>query len=142
MKKVLSIDYGQARIGLAISDERQSIAFPLKVVGSGKSIQTTIQNLKKELLSRLSEIEKIVIGLPLLLKGEMSPMAEIVKDFGQKLEKELQIPVIFWDERLSSVQAEQSLKELSFSRKKRKKLVDSVAACIILQCYLDANMNV
>jgi len=140
-KRVLGIDYGMSRIGLAISDERQIIAMPLRVVKAEKRSQETIKNLLEALgeisLTYQCEIIEIIIGLPLMMSGKVGFQADEVKNFICLFSEKSPIPVKTWDERLTTVQAERALSESSLSRKKRSKLVDTVSATIILQSYLD-----
>jgi putative Holliday junction resolvase len=133
MARVVSLDYGLARIGLAISDESKIIVSFQKVLPTQKSMAQTIK-LLQETLSPFS-IEKIIVGLPLHLDGNTSPLAEEVKVFITLLQKEVPYPVLPWDERLTTRQAEKALDHLS--RKKRSQVVDGVTASIILRNYLD-----
>lgn len=128
--KIVAIDYGMKRIGLAISDEGKSIAFPWTTVTGG--IDALIATLK----DRLPEIESFVIGLPLLMNGTKGEMAEIVEKFAKEIEAKLDLPVAFLDERLSSKQADLSLKEVGHNRKKRAQKIDETAAMHLLQTHL------
>lgn len=137
MPRIAAIDYGLKRIGVAISDPRARIALPLKVVQADKSLKGTIKNVLSALSSYEGEIKTILVGLPLLLNGEVGEMAQAAQRFAAALQNETKIDVKMFDERLSTVQTERSLKELSYSRKQRDKLVDSASAAILLQTYLD-----
>jgi putative Holliday junction resolvase len=137
MGKVVGIDYGQVRIGVAISDERRFLSRPLATVTAEKTIEKTAHTIARNLQSE-GKIDRIVIGLPLHLSGKESPMCASVRELGKHLENILSIPIIFWDERLSTAQVERTLKEAELSRKKRVPLVDAMAACAILQNYLDS----
>lgn len=141
-KRVLGIDHGLSRIGLAISDERQTIALPLQVVKAEKKLDQTIQNLLQAITDICSkyacEISEIVIGLPLMMNGTRGSQAEEVQKFVQFLSEKTSIPIKTWDERLTSSQAERSLRESHMNRKDRSKFVDTVSATIILQTYLDS----
>lgn len=140
-KRILGIDYGLSRLGLALSDERQIIASPLETFKAEKKAEETV----KKLLLRLQEIEKvkectieeIIVGLPLMMSGKTGFLADEVKHFVSLLQKSTSIPVRTWDERLTTVQAERSLLESDLTRKRRAKVVDIVSASIILQSYLD-----
>jgi putative Holliday junction resolvase len=132
MGRIAAIDYGLKRIGLALSDINKRIALPLGTVEGGKK---SIQNIAKSL--PLKEVEQIVIGLPLLMNGKKGDMADAVERFGKALEEALGIQVIFVDERLSSKMADANLRELSLNRKKRTEKIDTVAATMLLQTYLD-----
>lgn len=140
-KRVIGVDYGIKRIGLALSDERQIIASPLEVVESEKKNSQTVNKLLK-LIADIEqryrcEIEEIVIGLPLMMNGKQGFLADEVSHFVNLLTASSAIPIRLWDERLSTVQAERALRESDMTRKKRAKVVDRVSAAIILQSYLD-----
>lgn len=140
-KRLVGIDFGMSRLGLALSDERQIIATPFQTVHAEKKTELTVAKILA-VLSQLEqtyscEIEEIVVGLPLMMSGRTGFQADEVKHFVQLLSKETSIPVRTWDERLSTVQAERSLRESQMTRKKRSKVVDIVSAAIILQSYLD-----
>lgn len=141
-KRALGIDFGIARLGLALSDERKIIATPLMTFQAEDRTEKTIKSLL-DTLSKLQEtnhyeIEIIVVGLPLMMSGKMGVLADEVKHFVSLLKQATPIPIITWDERLSTVQAERSLRESNMTRKKRSKVVDTVSAAIILQSYLDS----
>lgn len=131
----MGLDVGQRRIGIAISD-------PLELFAQGHSVLERYDSLGRD-LQRLTEIiaaetvEGIVVGLPKNLNGTEGVMAEKIRDFGAKLEQKTGLPLVFWDERLSTVAAERVLLEADLSRKKRKQKIDQVAAVFILQNYLD-----
>lgn len=132
MTRIAAIDYGLKRIGIAISDERKKIALPLKTVPGGPN---AIEEIK--IAFRDKQIELIVIGLPLLLSGKESEMSILVRQFAEKLEKALEIPIYFIDERFTSKIADQSLKDIHLNRKKRSQQIDVTAALILLQNFLD-----
>lgn len=144
--RILGIDYGLARLGLAISDESKILASPLPTLSAAKKTEETVKRLVQELerieRERESTIQSIVIGLPLMMSGKTGFIADEVKHFATLLEQAVTIPIILWDERLTTVQAERSLREANLSRKKRSKVVDTVAAVIILQNYLDAQHEI
>ncbi|HHX49019.1 MAG TPA: Holliday junction resolvase RuvX [Clostridiales bacterium] len=133
--KVLALDVGDVRIGLATSD-------PLGIIASGYETYTRqgenadIQYLKDFI--KKNAIELVVIGLPINMDGTFGERVEIVKNFANKLLEEVQIDIVFQDERLTTVQAEKMLIRHGVKRKKRKKVIDKVAATIILQAYLDS----
>lgn len=141
--RIVGIDYGMARIGLALSDESKIIASAFKTITTEKWAQKTAQKLVSELSSHSESngyiIQEIVIGLPLMMNGKHGMLADEVKHFILLLKGLApDIPIIPWDERLTTVQAERSLREGNFSRKRRSHVVDNVAAIIILQNYLDS----
>ena len=135
LSRVLGLDYGERRIGLALSDPLGIIARPLTIIDRKET---------KDYISRISEIisEKkitsIVVGLPLTLKGHNSKQTEIVLAFIDQLQSELQIPILSIDERLSSMAAKKSLQIQSVKTGHEKGRVDETAAAIFLQEYLDS----
>jgi len=133
--KILSLDYGDARIGVAISDELGWTAQGLEVIERRKEGA----DLKRiaELVSQ-HEVEEVVVGLPKNMNGTIGPRGEICKAFAEQLHEMLQVPVHLWDERLTTVSAHRTLIEADVSRKKRKGVVDKMAASLILQNYLDS----
>jgi len=136
--RVLGLDIGTKRIGVALSDETCTIA------GSLKYIERDSENVKciKEIVKICNDMDvgKIVIGLPFKLDGSLGPMAEEIRNFSQYIKKAVSIPVIEWDERLSTKEAENIMIQADVSRKKRKMSIDKLAAQIILQSFLDSNI--
>ncbi len=135
-KRIAGIDYGEARIGLAVSDMSQFLASPLKALKA----KPTLKESAAEILLALSEmepIEKIVVGLPLHLNGKDSPSSLKARELAKHLEELSDKSIVLWDERLTTAQVERTLKEAEMSRKKRAKYVDAMAAGAILQSYLD-----
>lgn len=135
MGRVVGIDFGCARIGLAISDENRIITSPLCAIKSGKNDAESAKLIVKE-LSHYTNVDAIVIGLPLLLSGKEGEMALKVKSFKTALEQCLQLPIYLWDERLTSQQVEKMLKEAHMRRKERSQVSDAIAAATILQSFL------
>jgi putative Holliday junction resolvase len=133
--KIIGVDYGRARIGMAFSDDNQKIAFPKDAVLGKHDPEKNAYLLAKELEKQ--SYAAIVIGLPLLMNGKDSTMTEEVKKFANLLESLTTKPVILWDERLTSKQIERELIFSDVKRKERTKVVDSMAAALILQSYLD-----
>ena len=140
-KRLIGIDYGMSRLGLALSDERQIIATPFRTIQAekkaGKTIIKIVDTLAEIQQMYACEIEEIVVGMPLMMSGKNGLVADEVKHFVELLSKSTSIPIKVLDERLTTVQAERSLRESDMSRKKRSKVVDIVSAAIILQSYLD-----
>jgi putative Holliday junction resolvase len=140
-KRILGIDFGLKRIGLALSDERQIIAVPLTTFlaeqRSEKTVAKLVQFIQELQKSHSCVLEEIIVGLPLMMNGTSGLVADEVKHFIALLQPALPIPIRTWDERLTTVQAERSLRESHMSRKRRTKVVDTVSAAIILQSYLD-----
>ncbi len=132
-KRIAAIDYGSKRVGLAISDENQRIALPWIIVQVQQN--NPLQSTLRALAPRLHEIERILVGLPLLMSGKHGEMAEAAKAFAASLQAKLEIPIELWDERLSSKQIE---RDSTLLRKGRSATIDSAAAALFLQSYLDA----
>lgn len=139
--RTIGIDFGMARIGLSISDERKIIATPLLTLSVEKKTEQTIlkllEEIKKYQESNRCEVDALIVGLPLMMSGKRGLLADEVLHFVALLRQATTIPVITWDERLTTVQAERSMRESRMTRKKRSQVVDTVAAVIILQNYLD-----
>jgi putative Holliday junction resolvase len=134
--RALGIDLGDVRIGLAVSDPLGCIAQPLESlqrVGPRKDLHRVAQRVRD------LEVTLVVIGLPLLLSGEEGEQAGKVREFTAGLERHLRgVPIEYWDERLTTAEAERTMISGGVSRRRRKSAVDSVAAALILQGYLDA----
>ena len=130
--RYLAVDHGDKRTGLALCDKSETFASPLKVLtgqaGLINEISEIIQNEK---------VDAVVIGLPLNMDDTEGPRAKRVRKFASELEKQIDVEVLFFDERLSSFDAEQKLAGLDLTRKKKKKHLDAVAAASILQSFLD-----
>ncbi len=138
MSRILGIDWGEKRIGLALSDPLGIIATGLATV-ENKSDSDLISYLKQMIAGE--EISKIILGFPKNMDGSTGPKGEQVLAFKQTLEKDVAIPVILWDERLTTVSAQRSLQEAQVKLKKGKKVLDKIAAVLILQNYLDHARN-
>jgi len=136
-KQIAAIDYGKKRIGISITSFDGKIALPYKTIDSGKNLEESANNIINSLSQYLNNIKEIVLGNPLLLSGKESEMSKEVKKLKDILLKKLNIPIILWDERLTSSEAEKILKEQKISRKKRTKKIDPIAATIILNSYLE-----
>lgn len=135
-RAVLGFDYGAKRLGAAVSDLLLTVATPYKIINRGFWAQDAAE-IKKIIAEK--EVGGIVFGLPLQMNGEEGEIAGEVRAFAAKLEKEVSLPVAFWDERLSSSAMENFLiKEADLSRAKRRKVLDAQAAAYILQGFLDA----
>ena len=135
MSRILGIDYGERRMGLAISDPMGIIAKPLRVLDRERTPDYISEILD---IAAAQDIHKIVVGLPLTLKGGYSSQTKVVQDFIHKLRQTGKISVVHIDERLSSVAAERSLQEQGVKTGHEKGRVDETAAAIILQEYLDS----
>lgn len=136
--RIMGLDVGDRRIGVALSDEQGTLAGSPTVLdrlGDESDFKTIA-----ELVSQHS-VQRIVVGLPLSMDGSLGHQAKKVQSFCQKLAYTVDIPVVTWDERLSTVEAERILRESNVRRNKRKKRRDAVAAALILQTYLDFQRN-
>ena len=136
MGRVLGVDYGSSRVGLALSDPQKIIASPLHTL-----INNGNDRLKKKLLELIKEknVEYIVIGLPIGLKGQETSQTKIVREFAEEI-RSLAVPVYFQDERLSSLSAKKSLIEQNVKTGHNKSFIDSTAAAIFLQQFLDSKV--
>ena len=138
--RILAVDFGLKRIGLAISDPLLIIATALENLEAGCSVALSAQALTKHLETLKKEknytIAEIVIGLPLHMSGQESERSGLVREFAAQVAELSQLPVHLFDERLSTVQADRALIETGFTRKKRAQMVDRVSAVILLQTYL------
>ena len=130
--RYLGIDYGQKRTGLAICDEKELIASPIAVITGQNDLVRRIADFAER-----EQVGAVVVGLPLNMDGTEGKAAKVARKFGAKLADALGIQVLFHDERLSSFDAQQKLIETDFSRKKKKKRIDAIAAASILQSFLD-----
>ncbi len=136
MPRIAAIDFGCKRIGIALSDEGQKIAFAHDTVPGGKKgVLNTIASLRK----KGGMIERILVGLPLLMSGEKGEMAKLAEAFAQELEQAMGVPVLLIDERLSSKIADQYLRSAALNRKERSQRMDAAAAALLLQGYLDGH---
>ncbi len=133
--RVLALDPGSVRIGVAISDELGMIAQPLEFIAA-EPFADFLERLQQLLASR--SVELIVVGLPRNMDGSYGPAAVKAQEFVAALEAAVPIPIRTWDERLTSVQANRLLTEANVRRDKRKGKVDQMAAAILLQSFLDA----
>ena len=134
--KIAAIDLGDVRTGLAFSDGLGMIA--------GRAITLTAESragLIEKILSevRAEKAERIVLGLPLNMDGSEGPRAAKAREFCRVLQESCDLPVVFWDERQSSVTANRILSDAGKKRRKQRALVDAVAASVILQSYLDSH---
>ena len=137
--RILGLDFGEKTIGVAISDPFGWTAQGVEIIRrkEEKNLKASIVRIG-EIINEYS-VEKIVMGYPKNMNNSLGERCEKTEAFKDKLEKTFKIEVILWDERLSTVGAERSLIEADLSRKKRKQVIDKMAAVFILQGYLDSN---
>ena len=133
--RILALDPGTKRIGIAISDELKLIAQPLEFVPA-EPFTDLVVRLKQLIQER--EVEMILVGMPRNMDGTYGPAAARVQEFVSELKKALPVRIKKWDERLTTVQANRLLLEANVRRDKRKQKVDKMAAAILLQSYLDS----
>lgn len=129
--RIMGLDVGSKRIGIAVSDELGLTAQPLKTINSGD--MNRIAEFIKEY-----DIKELVVGLPLNMDGSEGAKVKEVMIFVEALKKDVSIPVKMWDERLTTAQVEKELIRADVSRMRRKKSIDMLAAQLILQSYLDS----
>jgi len=132
--RVLGVDWGEARIGLAVSDETGTIASPYKVIPNDERAAAAVVN-----AASITGAEEIVVGYPLTLTGEEGPAAERVQGFARELQRRVSVPIKLVDERFTTKAAEEKLRAAGASRHKLKKSADAAAAALILQTYLDVS---
>ncbi len=133
--RILALDYGTVRIGVALSDPTRLIASPLEYIPASPFAKF-LERLRQ--LIREKEVELILVGMPRNLDGSYGPAALKVQDFVAVLRSAITVPVQTWDERLTSVQAERVLREGQVRRRQRREKVNQMAAAILLQSYLDS----
>lgn len=136
--RLLGLDVGGVRIGVAVSDPLGKTAQPTTVIVR-KSIQADTEELHK--IIKQYQIEKVIIGLPLNLDGSLGVQGKAVKAFAGEVGQKIGIPLEFYDERLTTRAARQVLLEGNVRRAHRKKVADKLAATLILQGYLDRKKN-
>ena len=135
--RYLGLDLGSRTLGMAISDPLGMFASSYKIVRHNEEYERLINDVQETVQEK--KIEAIVLGLPKNMNNTIGPKGELSFQFKKMLEEKLNIPVYLEDERLTTRQAESILIKNDTSRKKRKKVIDSMAATIILQSYLDKN---
>jgi putative holliday junction resolvase len=133
--RILALDHGTKRIGVAVSDELKMIAQPLEYILAEPSADF-LARLKEVILDK--EVELILVGMPRNMDGTYGPAAQKVQEFVAGLNIALSVPIKLWDERLTSAQANRLLIQGNVRRDKRKEKVDKMAAAILLQSYLDS----
>jgi len=139
MGRVMGLDVGDRTVGIALSD-------PLGVTAQGlptlerTALQRDLDHL--EAVCREHEVERIVVGLPLNMDGSEGPRAALTRAFARELERRTGLPLELWDERLSTAQAERILLAADVSRRKRREVIDRLAAQVILQSWMEAHASV
>jgi putative holliday junction resolvase len=133
---ILGIDFGDRRIGVAKSDSMGIIATGLDTIFWNNNVSVPLEKILQ--LTNQYKIEKIVIGLPRNMDGSCGERAMVTREFADRLKEKTGIDIIFWDERLSSKSAQRTMQEKGIKTGHNKADVDRIAACYILQSYLDS----
>lgn len=137
--RIMGLDFGSKTVGVAISDSLLITAQGVEI------IRRKEENKLRQTLARIEElivendVEKIVLGLPVNMNGTEGTRVELTMEFKEKLERRTGLPVVMWDERLTTVAADEIMMEAGIRRENRKNYVDMIAATLILQGYLDCN---
>src|SRR5438067_13779417 len=133
--RVMALDVGDKTIGVAVSDALLLTAQPRPTIRR-RDVKSDMDTLRR--LAEENEVHEVVVGQPLHMDGKPSPQSEKVARFADQLHKVLDLPIVFWDERLTSFEAEQHLEQMGLNWRQRREHVDKIAAMIILQNYLDS----
>jgi putative Holliday junction resolvase len=136
-RRLLGVDFGRARIGIAVSDELGLLAHPVETIPAGAAAAKRIDEIARE-----KNVERVVLGLPRHMNGSLGDAAAEVLDFAEKLRKLLPCDVVVWDERLTTTAANRALREGGRNTRTSRSFVDQVAAQMILQGYLDGLQSV
>jgi len=132
MNRILGLDFGRARIGVAISDELQMLAHPLETIPANEEPASRVAEIVRE-----KQVDHVVTGIPRQMDGQIGTAATEVLEFVEKLRAILPCPVVTWDERLTTVAAHRALRDAGKKTRHTRAYVDQVAAQMILQSYLD-----
>ncbi|MBM7660720.1 putative Holliday junction resolvase [Bacillus mesophilus] len=135
--RILGLDVGTKTVGVAVSDEMGWTAQGLETIQINEEKKQFGFNRLKEIIEEY-QVESVVVGLPKNMNGTIGPRGEACQKYAELLSETFQLPVQLWDERLSTMAAERILLSADVSRKKRKKVIDKLAASVILQNYLDS----
>ncbi len=136
--KIMSVDFGDARTGLAMCDKTEFLASPIGVVHE-KRFEHAVEKVAAAAIE--NKAEAVIVGLPLNMNGSEGPRAELCRTFAAELSKKISVPVRMWDERQTTVSAAGYLNQTDTRGKKRKEVIDAVAAVIILDSYLQWRKN-
>ena len=136
--KIIAIDFGEVRTGIAICDEKETISYPLKTIVE-KNEENLINKIKEIIVKNKAEM--ILVGLALNMNGEFGDSAKQCEEFAKKLKNTLNLPVALWDERQTTKLASKFLIEANTKKRKKKKIIDYVAATLILESFLQYKKN-
>ena len=137
----MGLDYGEKTIGVAVSDLLMFTAQGVEIIRRDNPVDLSKSMVRLKELIEMYEVDKIVLGFPKNMNNTVGERGEKTQKFKEKLEKDLGLDVILIDERLTTMQAEKMLIQADVSRQKRKKVIDKMAAVLILQAYLDQSTN-
>ena len=139
--RIMGLDFGSKTVGVAVSDELLITAQGLEIIRREKEdkLRRTLARIEELILEY--EVEEIVLGLPKHMNGTEGIRVELTNEFKEKLERRTGLPVVLWDERLTTVAADKLMMEAGVRRENRKDYVDMIAATLILQGYLDRKKN-
>jgi putative Holliday junction resolvase len=131
--RIMGIDFGTVRVGIALTDPMQMIARPYQVLANDNRLFKNISKIIKE-----KNVSKIVLGLPVNISGEDTDKTREVRSFAETLKSKVKLPVYFYDERYTSAEANTLLEKMGYSARSGRKVIDKVAAAIILKSYLES----
>ncbi len=139
--RIMGLDFGSRTVGVAISDSLLLTAQGVEIIRRKEEnkLRQTLARIEELIVE--NEVEEIVLGLPKNMNDTEGVRVELTKEFKEKLERRTGLPVIFWDERLTTVAADKTMMEAGIRRENRKEYVDMIAATLILQGYLDRRNN-
>lgn len=135
---MMGLDVGDVRIGVAFTDKLLLTAHPYGVIQREED-ETAIEEISR--LAREKKVDRIVVGIPYTLRGEIGVQGDKVRRFIELLRQKVEVPVVEWDERMTTAAADRLLRELEMPGRKRRKLLDQLSAALILQSYLDMLKN-
>ncbi len=139
--RIMGLDFGSKTVGVAVSDSLLLTAQGVEIIRRSREnkLRQTMARIEELILEY--EVEEIVLGCPKHLNGTEGVRVELTEEFREKLERRTGLPVFLWDERLTTVEADRTMKEAGVRRENRKEYVDKIAAVLILQGYLDRRRN-
>ncbi|MDQ2087292.1 Holliday junction resolvase RuvX [Herbivorax sp. ANBcel31] len=139
--RIMGIDYGDSRIGIAISDALKLTAQGIETIKWNQGIKEPLKRISNLIVEY--NIEKVIVGFPKNMNGTVGPRGEKTLEFIKNLEKRINgIEIVLWDERLTTVAANRTMREMGVKKTNKKKVVDQIAAVYILQGYLDSQSNI
>lgn len=138
MGRILGLDFGSKTVGVAVSDPLGITAQGVEIIRRERpgQLRKTYSRIEEIIVEK--EVDRIVLGLPKNMNGTEGDRAEKTREFGENLERRTGLPVVYWDERLTTVAADKAMMEMNIRRENRKEFVDEIAAMFILQGYLDS----